>query len=123
MKNQGIHLSWIVVKDFEAAVTFYIEIAGFTLKEKNQDYGWAELSGSDGSLLGLAKESSCSEIKAGSNTITCITVDDIDEARAFFQKKGVRLMGDIQEVPGHVKMQTDADADGNIMQLVQKLTP
>ncbi|MES2200160.1 MAG: VOC family protein [Chlamydiota bacterium] len=121
MKNKGIHLSWIVVTDFEAAVKFYTEIAGFTLIEKHLDYGWAELSGPEGSCLGIAKESSCSEVKAGSNTITAITVDDIDEARSFFQEKSVKLIGDIQEVPGHVKMQTFADADGNVMQLVQKL--
>ena len=121
MKNLGIHLSWIVVKDFEAALQFYTEVAGFTLMEKNPEYGWAELRGKEGSMLGIAKESSCSEVKAGSNTITAITVDNIDEAVAFFQKKGVKLMGDIQEVPGHVKMQTFTDLDGNTMQLVQKL--
>lgn len=121
MKNQGIHLSWIVVKDFKAAIKFYTEVAGFTLKNQSSEYGWAELSGPEGSRLGIAQESSHSEVKAGSNTITAITVDDINEAISFFQKNKVKLIGDIQEVPGHVKMQTFADVDGNIMQLVQML--
>jgi predicted enzyme related to lactoylglutathione lyase len=121
MKVKGIHLSWIVVKDWKAAVKFYTETVGLTLLTENAEYGWAELSGADGSMLGIAQECSHSEVKAGSNTITAITVDNIEEARAFFQKKGVRLMGEIQEVPGHVKMQTFADADGNVMQIVQTL--
>ncbi|MBS0627617.1 MAG: VOC family protein [Verrucomicrobia bacterium] len=121
MKNQGIHLSWIVVKDFKAAIKFYTEIAGFTIKQESPEYGWAELSGPTGSLLGVAQESPHSEIKSGSNTITTISVDNIDEARSFFEKSGVKLIGNIQEVPGHVKMQTFADIDGNVMQLVQTL--
>ena len=121
MKNQGIHLSWIVVKDFEASVKFYTETVGFILKEHHPEHGWAELSGPEGSRLGIAKESSSSEINAGSNTITAITVENIEEERTFCQKRGVKLIGDISEVPGHVKMQTFADIDGNIMQLVQLL--
>jgi predicted enzyme related to lactoylglutathione lyase len=121
MKNHGIHLSWIVVKDLEASIKFYTEIAGFTLKNQSPEYGWAELAGADGSRLGIASESPKSEVKAGSNTITTFTVNDIDEAIALFKEKKVQLVGEIQEVPGHVKMQTFTDEDGNTMQIVQKL--
>lgn len=121
IKNQGIHLSWIVVKDFNSALKFYTEVAGFTLKEKNLEYGWAELSGENGSLLGIAQEGEGSTIKAGSNAITTLAVKDINEARDYFEKKGAKLIGAVEEIPGHVKLQTFSDEDGNIMQLVQKV--
>lgn len=121
MKNIGINLSWIVVKDIQAAVKFYTEVAGFALQELSEEYKWAELKGPEGSRLGIAEESSDNDIKAGSNAITAITVEDIKEAIAFFKEKGVTLVGDMMEVPGHVKIQTFTDLDGNTMQIVQKL--
>ncbi len=40
---------------------------------------------------------------------------------AFYKEKGAKLVGEIGEVPGHVKMQTFLDPDGNMMQIVQEL--
>ena len=121
MKNLGIKLSWIVVKDIKEAVKFYTEIAGFALQELSEEYKWAELTGPEGSRLGIAQESEDNNIKAGSNTITAISVENIDEAISFFKEKEVKLVGDIMEVPGHVKIQTFLDVDGNTMQIVQVL--
>ena len=118
---EGIKLTWIVVKDLESAIKFYTEAVGLTLLERHSEYGWAELSGPDGSRLGLAQESPEMELKAGMNAVTAVTVDNIETARDFFLKKGVKLIGEIIEVPGHVKMQTFQDKDGNTLQLVQKL--
>jgi predicted enzyme related to lactoylglutathione lyase len=121
MKNLGILLSWITVKDLAAATRFYTEVAGFTVKENHPEFGWVELMGEKGARLGLSQESKELDIKAGANAITTITVQNLQESIAFFQKKGVKLLGDIQEVPGHVKLQMFADPDGNIMQLVEIL--
>ncbi|NGX38174.1 MAG: hypothetical protein K1000chlam2_01346 [Chlamydiae bacterium] len=118
---EGIKLTWIVVKDIEAAIKFYTETVGLTLHQHNSEYGWAELSGPDGSRLGLAQESSEMDVKAGMNAVTAITVKNIETARDFFLEQGVELVGDIIEVPGHVKMQTFHDKDGNMLQIVQKL--
>ncbi len=118
---EGIKLIWIVVKDLQSSIKFYTEVVGLTLDEQHPEYGWAELSGPDGSRLGLAQESDEMDFKAGVNAITAITVEDIDVARTSFLEKGAKLIGDIVEVPGHVKMQTFEDNDGNILQIVQKL--
>jgi len=118
---EGIKLTWIVVKDLQSAMKFYTEVVGLTLHEHNPEFGWAELSGPDGSRLGLAQESDQMEIKAGMNAITAITVEDIDTARRSFLKQGAKLVGEVHVVPGHVKMQTFEDADGNTLQIVQKL--
>ncbi len=122
MNVLGNMLSWIVVKNIDEAIQFYTDVVGLTLKERSPEYGWAELSGPQGCRLGICQE--CDEMgtKAGSNAVVTITVKDLNAARVFFQQKGARLVGEVMEVPEHVKMQTFLDADGNMMQLVEKLS-
>lgn len=122
MKNtQGIHLAWIVVKDIQKAIKFYTEVVGLTLREFHQEFGWAELAGPDGATLGLAQHGAKSEIQPGQNAVMSITVNDLDVALKEWKKHKVRLVGEIMEIPGHVKLQTFVDQDGNTLQLVQKL--
>lgn len=121
MKPQGMFLSWIVVKDIEKAITFYTEVVGLTLKEFHKEFKWAELSGPHGSMLGIGEESAECPMKAGINAVITVSVDDINDAIAHFIEKGATLVGEVIEIPGHVKMQTFKDGDGNTMQLVQKM--
>lgn len=121
MKTEGIFLSWIVVKDIKQAIKFYTDVVGLTLKEYHPEFAWAELSGPGGSSLGIGEENSDSPMKAGINAVVTIAVDDIDAAIKHYIAKGATLIGDVVEVPGHVKMQTFTDLDGNTMQIVQKL--
>jgi predicted enzyme related to lactoylglutathione lyase len=121
MEVKGIHLSWIVVKNIESAIKFYTEVVGLTLREFSKEYGWAELSGADGARLGIAEHCDASEVPVGGNAVVTITVTDIEIAKNEFVNKNVTLIGDILEVPGHVKLQTFKDADGNTFQLCQLL--
>lgn len=121
MKTEGIFLSWIVVKDIKQAIKFYTDVVGLTLKEFHPEFGWAELAGPRGSSLGIGQENSETPMKAGVNAVVTIAVDDIDVARQHYLAKGATLVGEVIEVPGHVKMQTFTDVDGNTMQIVQKL--
>ncbi len=121
MNVLGNMLSWIVVKDIDKAIQFYTDVVGLTLHVKSPEYGWAELSGPEGCRLGIAQESDKMETKAGVNAVITITVKSLDEARTFFEQKGAQLVGDVMEVPKHVRMQTFLDVDGNMMQLVEKL--
>ena len=121
MNVRGNLLSWIVVKDVNAAIKFYTEVVGLTLLEQSAEYGWAELAGPEGCRLGIAEECEKMDAKAGTNAVITITVENLDAACLFFKEKGAQLIGEIMEVPGHVKMQTFIDHDGNKMQLVQKL--
>lgn len=122
MKTEGINLSWIVVKDIEKAIKFYTEVVGLKLNEFHQEFGWAELSGPSGALLGIAAEHKENPIKAGANAVVTVSVDDIEKAKTHFTKLGAKLIGDTMEVPGHVKLQTFADVDGNTMQLCEDLS-
>jgi len=49
------------------------------------------------------------------------SVNNIEKACDQLKEKGANLLGKIQEIPGHVKLQLFRDLDGNLGQLVQKL--
>lgn len=128
MDAKAFGLAWIVVSDFDKAKKFFKETLGMNVSKIDEEHGWMECTGSSGkgAMIGVAKKSSCTEegscpIKVGSNAVITLTVDDIVKSRAELEKKGVKLFGEISEVPGHVKLQTFADPDGNIYQLVQLL--
>ena len=121
MKPIGMELAWITVSDIKQAIDFYTKTIGFKLEEFNEHYGWAELSGKTGARLGLAQQSKEFGSKAGMNAVVTITVDDIEQARQALKKDQVKLIGDVMEVPGEVKMQTFTDSDGNMFQICELL--
>lgn len=121
MQAKGFYLAWIVVKDLDKAIDFYTNTVGLQLKELHQEFRWAELSGPEGAILGIGEENGQSEIPAGGNAVVTITVENMEQALEHFKSNGATLVGDVLEIPGHVKMQTFTDRDGNTLQLVQKI--
>ncbi len=122
MNVKKIDMTWIVVKDVKAAVKFYTEVVGLKLMEFHEEYGWAELQGHEGgSRLGIAQESAEEQVKAGQNAVVTFTVGNLEQAKAEMVKKGAKCEGDIIEIPGHVKMQTVIDRDGNRFQVCESL--
>jgi predicted enzyme related to lactoylglutathione lyase len=122
MKVKEIGLMWIVVKDIKSAVRYYTDVVGLKLAEFNEQYGWAELEGHEGGVrLGIAQENPQEKVSAGQNAVMTFTVDNLDKTKAEMVQKGVRCEGDVMEVPGHVKMQTMIDPDGNYFQICQML--
>jgi predicted enzyme related to lactoylglutathione lyase len=114
------NLSWIVVSDLKKARKFFTEAVGLKERTCAEEYGWAELTCEEGgATIGLAQENE--EMGAGENAIITITVDHLEKTVAELKKKGVNLIGEIMEVPGHVKLQMFTDPDGNKFQLVQTL--
>lgn len=126
MSAKSIELAWIVVKDFKAAVKFYTEVVGLKLVEMNEEWGWAELAGHDGEgmKLGIAQQNpKCDEpVQPGHNAVLTFTVDNLEKENKNLLKQGIKLIGPIQEVPGHVKLQTVRDTEGNYFQLVEKIS-
>jgi predicted enzyme related to lactoylglutathione lyase len=118
MKVNGISLGWVVVKSLEDAIKFYTETVGLEMSQHTPEYGWAEFKGDDGAILGVAQENDQLDFKAGNNAVMCISVADMDVAIKHYMEKGANLVGEVIEVPGHVKMQTFIDKDGNAFQLV-----
>lgn len=126
MHAKSIGLAWIVVKDFKKAVKFYTDVVGLKLTEMNEEWGWAELEGHDGDgmRLGIAQQSpeGHDPIQPGQNAVLTFTVENLDKAIKEVQKKGTSMVGPVQIVPGHVKMQTVRDTEGNFFQLVEILS-
>ena len=94
---------------------------GLKVMDLNEQYGWAELQAKSGIRLGVAQHQSGMPLSAGQNAVTTFTVENLQEARASMAKKGVVCIGEIQEVPGHVRLQLVRDLDGNHLQLAQML--
>lgn len=124
MAIKSIDLAWIVVKDLKKAVHFYTEILGLQLRECHEEFGWAELQGHDGgALLGIAQASAHQpDLRPGENAFVTFSVEDLEASKNEMMQRGVQCIGDVQEVPEHVKMQMIIDADGNRFQLVQVLS-
>ncbi len=123
MTIQSIDLAWIVVNDLKSAVKFYTEVVGLKLNELHEQYGWAELSGHDGGArLGIAQKNDQDPLLPGQNAVVTLKVADIEQAIKELSQKQVRMIGDILEIPGQVKMQTAVDQDGNHFQLVELLS-
>jgi len=79
------------------------------------------MKGESGVRLGIAQHHSGMTLSPGHNAVITLTVEDLHEAKDEMIKKGVVCIGEIQEVPGHVRLQLVRDLDGNHLQLVQML--
>ena len=123
MNVKSMDMAWISVKDPKKAKEFFRDILGLELRSEAEEYGWMEFVGKDGgAALGVGKECpESSDVKAGQNAVMTMTVDDIVACKKYLESKGVKFIGDIIEVPGHVKMALFADNDGNKFQIVQVL--
>ncbi|MCE5317900.1 MAG: VOC family protein [Parachlamydia sp.] len=122
MAVKSSDLSWIVVSDLDKAVRFFTEVVGLKLMTREDSYGWAELSCPDGGTqLGIALAGKENNVKPGQNAIMTFTVGDLVKAKNEMAKKGTKMVGDVLEVPGHVKLQFFNDHDGNLFQLVEQL--
>ncbi len=121
MQVKSIDLAWIVVKDLKQSIKFYTDM-GFKVAEIHEEFGWAELAPANGGTrLGLAEASKEAALKPGQNAVVTFTVQDTEKAAQALEKKGIKIIGKIQEIPGQVKMALFSDKDGNHFQLVQIL--
>lgn len=116
-------LSYVAVSDWEKARHFFINILGLKVFSSDENYNWMELSGSDegGAMLGVSlyTEKYPSPIQPGQNAIVTFNVKDIARTKSEFESKGVKFIGAIIEIPGHVKLALFEDPDGNKFQLVE----
>ena len=121
MSVKSIDLVWIVVNDLKKAVQFYTETLGLELMDLHESHGWAELQAKTGIRLGLAQHQGGMPIAPGQNAVTTLTVANLEESKEAMTKKGIVCIGEMQEVPGHVRLQLVRDLDGNHLQLAQVL--
>jgi predicted enzyme related to lactoylglutathione lyase len=123
MAIKSIDLGWIVISDIKKSKQFFKDVLGLTLVNETPEYGWMELVGKEGGCsLGVGQSRGEHPVeKLGQNTVLTFTVDDLVKTIKELQAKGVTFIDEIVEVPGHVKMITFVDPDGNKFQLCEQL--
>lgn len=110
-----VMLAWYQVSDLESAKKFYEETMG--LKKVFEMAGWVEFSHTEGgTAIGLSANGSG---QAGATVV--LRVDDIDSAREQLSSQGVEFTGEVEEIPGVVRIATFRDPSGNQLQLAQPL--
>jgi predicted enzyme related to lactoylglutathione lyase len=114
-------MAWVVVDNLAQSKEFFTKTLGLTMVADSPEYNWAEFSAGDDTHIGMGESCEGTPIKAGSNAVICINVADIVETKKELESKNVRVIGDICEVPGHVKMILIQDPSGNYYNIVQKL--
>lgn len=108
-----VMLAWYQVSDLEAAKKFYSEAMG--LDKIFEMEGWAEFSHKEGGVsIGLSSNGS-----GQSGATVVLRVDDLDRAREELSHKGVEFIGEVEEIPGVVRIATFRDSSGNQLQLAQ----
>lgn len=124
MAIKKISLCWISVSDSAKAKQFFHDTCGLEIADDASEHGWLEFVGEEGGMtLGVAIASEDKKETVGINAVVTLTVDDIVATKKQMEQKGVRFIGDIMEVPGHVKLATFVDPDNNTFQLVEEITP
>lgn len=111
-------IACLTVSDVQKAKWLFVEVLGMTLKHDVPDYNWMEFQGKEGGRIGVGQSSE--DQKSGKNAILSIAVDNIEEMRNHLISQEIEV-GEITEVPGHVKLAPFKDQDGNNFFLAQNL--
>lgn len=127
MHIKKMSLAWISLSDMAQSKKFFSETLGLKLVSEAPEYGWMELKASESSFrlgAGICTDTyGVNPVQPGNNAVVTMTVDDLASSMDELKKKGVSFVGEVVEVPGHVKMVFFQDPDGNYFQLVQELSP
>ncbi|PAL22249.1 VOC family protein [Sphingopyxis sp. GW247-27LB] len=105
------------VTDMTASIAWYERVMQCTLLYRVDEIGWCELATPmAGVNIGLSQLES---VVQGGGATNVFEVADIDAAKAHLDAEGVRQDGDIQHVPGLVRLITFYDPDGNAFMFSQ----
>lgn len=136
MALKGMHLAWITVSDLDKAEQFFERSIGLRLEVSDKEHGWLEFSAEgsgmrlgvttvqqDGCCGGAAapRPDACNNGGPGCNAVVTIDVDDIAKTKIEFESRGVQFTSPIMELPGHIKLASFVDFDGNRFQLVEMI--
>lgn len=124
-QEQSPTLGWpvwigIVCEDLEVQRHFYGDVLGLKELQSGPSYAWFDV---DGKLFELLAKSSVPEYNER-RVVFAFDVEDIHAARAQLVKKGVEPLTEIEGGPGSRQYWAYfKDAEGNLFEIVQRLTP
>lgn len=105
-------------QDLDRAVKFYRDILGLELI-RQEGPSWAEFE--TGTIrLALHGAIEGRPMETGGATAV-FEVDDLDEARAALEEKGVEFLDHMGEVEGYARFASFLDPDGNTVQVIEYL--
>jgi catechol 2,3-dioxygenase-like lactoylglutathione lyase family enzyme len=114
-----IQLFSLPVSDQDRSRNFYVDSLGFELIEDAQmgpDMRWVQVA-PPGSATSITLVTWFPTMPAGSTKGTVMETDDLDGDVAALRRKGVRIDGDIQEMPwGRFVTFDDPDGNGIVLQ-------
>lgn len=120
-ESNGLGMSCLNVSNLEQIKHLLVDLLGFEMTEHAPEHNWMEFRGENGNCIGAGIPQDGMG-KPGANATLSINVDDIEEARAFLESKGVTFTADTMEVPGHTKLAPFVDQDGNAFLLAEQLS-
>jgi predicted enzyme related to lactoylglutathione lyase len=107
------------VTSLDKSIAWYGEVLGFALLYRADEIGWCEMTTHmAGVNVGLSENR---EVQQGGGATNVWSVTDIEAAKAHIDARGVRQDGEIQTIPGLVRLLTFYDPDGNAMMFAQSL--
>ena len=116
MRFQGV-MAMVLVQDIERAMRFYRDTLGFTVQEEQED--WVLFN--EGVSLGLSPEPLPEASLALNSVIVTLIVDDVETSYAELTQQGVAFFLP-PTTEGGITFATFRDTEGNLLQLVQKLS-
>lgn len=106
------------VTNLDRSIAWYRDVLGFELLYQADDIAWCELKTKVERVnVGLSERQEAGG--AGGATLT-FGVTEIEAAKAELDRHGVRLDGDIVEIPGLVRLLTFFDPDDNALMFYQE---
>jgi predicted enzyme related to lactoylglutathione lyase len=107
------------VTSLDKSIAWYSEVLGFTLLYRADEIGWCEMTTHmPGINVGLSENR---EVQQGGGATNVWSLTDIEAAKAHLDAHGVKQDGEIQTIPGLVRLLTFFDPDGNAMMFAQSL--
>jgi catechol 2,3-dioxygenase-like lactoylglutathione lyase family enzyme len=131
--KQSLGLVSLVVRDYDEAIAFYVDVLGFTLIEDTfvpaQDKRWVVVAppGSTGTHILLARASDARQVErigdqTGGRVFLFLYTDDFARDFELYKAKGVTFVREPREEP-YGKVAVFSDLYGNLWDLLQPTRP